>query len=176
MEDRGKLLYEEDVKERRAQAELNANHILIFINILIIILTWSVMGFEAWRGIEVSWAITGLIISLLVTLIAFLIIDTLVRAEFTQKLPIKVYEKGILMPITPIDKIIWMKQPYIPYNNLNYLRLVKAQKKDKKDVLMATTMRRKSFPKMYDRNSKEVKIILESVRKAHPKVKIVMTE
>ena len=100
----------------------------------------------------------------------------MVRVEFTRNLPIKIYEKGILMPITPIDKIIWRKQPYIPYNNLYYLSLVKAQKKDKKDVLMAITMRRKSYPKRYDRNSKEVKFILESVRKAYPNVKVVMSE
>jgi predicted ferric reductase len=176
MEDRGKLLYEEDIKERRAQAELNANHIIIFMSILFIFLAWSVLGYGAYSGIEITWAIVGFLAALFVTLVAFLIIDSLLRIELTQFLPIKIYERGILMPITIIDRYVWMKYPYIPYNNLNHIKVVKAQKKDKKDVLTAISMRRRSYPKRYDRNSKEVKIILESIRKAHPKVKVLMSE
>lgn len=172
----GRLLYEEDIKERRAQAELSANHIGIFVSFLVLILTWTVYGVQAWRGIGSLWLAIGLLISLILTVISIIIIDKLLRAEVTQYLPIKVYERGILMPTTPFDRFLWRKQPFIHYNSLNSIRLIRAQKSDKMDTLIATTKRNRNYPKRYDRNSKEARNILDSVREAFPRARIEVSE
>lgn len=176
MEDLGRLLYEEEIKERRAQAELNTNHIGVFVSFLVLTLTWTVYGVEAWRGIDAVWLVIGLIVSLVLTIISLITIDRLMRAELTQYLPIKVYEKGILMPTTPFDRILWRKQPFINYNSLNSIKLIRAHKSDQKDILITTTKGRKNYPKRYDRDSKETKSILENVRKAFPQAKIEVSE
>ena len=176
MEDMGRLLYEEEIKERRAQAELSTNHIGIFVGFLVLILTWTVYGVEAWRGIDTVWLVIGLIISLILTIISLITIDKLLRAELTQYLPIKVYEKGLLMPTTPFDRVLWRKQSFISYNSLNNLRLIRAQKSDKQDLLIAITKQRRNYPKKFDRNSKEARNILENVRKAFPQARIEVSE
>ena len=172
----GRLLYEEEIKERRAQAELSANHIGIFVSFLVLILTWTVYGVQAWRGIESLWLATGLLVSLILTAISIVLIDKLLRAEITQYLPIKVYERGILMPTTPFDRFLWRKQPFIHYNGLNSIRLIRAQKSDKMDTLIVITKQKKNYPKRYDRNSKEARNILDSVRKAFPQARIEVSE
>ena len=176
MAERGKLLYEEEIKERRAQAELNPNHIGIFISFLVMISTWSVYGVKASEGVSVLWLAAGLIISLLVTLVALYLMDMLIRIEFTQFLPIKVYERGILMPTTSFDRILWRKQGFIHYNNLASIRLIKAHKPDEKDLLIAMTKQKKNYSKRYDRNSKEARNILESVHLAFPKARVEVRE
>lgn len=172
----GRLLYEEEIKERRAQAELNTNHIGIFVSFLILILTWTVYGVEVWRGVEASLTVIGLLVSILLTVIFIIIIDRFVRAEFAQFLPIKVYERGILMPITPFDRFLWRKQPFIHYKNLDRIRLVRAHKSDQRDMLIATTKQRRNYPKGYDRNSQEARNILDSVHKAFPQARIEVSE
>lgn len=176
MAERGKLLYEEEIKERRAQAELNPNHIGIFVCFLVIITTWSVYGIKASEGVSTLWMGAGLIIALLVTIVALYLMDMLIRVEFTQYIPVKVYEKGILMPTTSFDRVLWRKKAFIHYNNLASIRLIKAHKQDKKDMLVATTKQRKRYPKRYDRNSKETKNILENIQKAFPQARIDVRE
>jgi hypothetical protein len=176
MEDMGKLLYEEEIKERRVQGELSTNHIGIFICLLVLILTWTVYGVQVWRGIGVAWLVFGLIISLILTIISLIIIDKLARAEFTQYWPIKVYENGIMMPPTPFDRVLWKKQPFIFYNNLSSIRLIRAPKPDHMDLLIIITKSRKSYLKRYNRDSKETKNILENVRKAFPQARIEISE
>ncbi len=176
MEDMGRLLFEEEIKERRVQGELSTNHIGIFIGLLVLILTWTVYGVQAWRGIGAAWLMFGLILSLILTIISLITIDRLVRAEFTQYWPIKVYEKGIMMPPTPVDRIFWKKQPFIYYNNLSSIRLIRAPKPDHMDLLIIITKSRKNYLKRYNRDSKETKNILESVCKAFPQARIEISE
>lgn len=176
MEDKGRLLYEEDIKERRIQAELNSNHLGIFVCILIMILIWTVYGAEIWRGISRAWVVVGFVVSLFSTLTLMYIIGILVRVEFTQFIPIKVYDKGVLMPTTNFDMIIWRKQPFIHDNDLESVKLVRSHKPDHKDILIATTKQRKVYTKRYDRHSKEPENILESVRISAPQAKVLIIE
>ncbi|UCE36410.1 MAG: hypothetical protein JSW00_12920 [Thermoplasmata archaeon] len=176
MDEKGRLLYEEDIKKRRAQAELNPNHIIIVVSLLFLILTWAVYGVKAWQGVTVQWLAVGLLISIIVTLILFYFLDRFIREELTKYLPIKVYEKGILMPTTPIDRILWRKKPFIHINELGSIRLVRAHKPQQKDWLIAQTSRRQNYPKRYDRNSKEVENILNVVRKTFGQVKVEISE
>jgi hypothetical protein len=176
MEDRGRLLYEEEFKETRVQAELNGHHIGILVTSLFILLTWSLYGYQIWKGISNLWIVLGLIISLILTGIFIFIIDRLIGIEFTQNLPIKIYEKGILMPITPMDRIIGRKRSFIHDNDLESVRLVRAHKPEKKDVLIATTKQKKVYIKRYDRNSDVPDDIMESVRISAPQAKILISE
>ncbi len=176
MEERGRLLYEEEIKERRAQAELSTNHMGIFGGLLVLILTWTVYGVEAWRGLEVHWLVFGLVVALLLTVISLFVIDTLLRFELTQFLPVKVYEKGVLMPTTPLDRIIWRKEPFIHYSNLSDMKFMRTHKPDQKDMLTAITRQRKNYPKQYDPTSEEPKNILKAVKKAFPQVKVAIDE
>ena len=176
MEERGRLIYEETIIESRAQAELNAHHIGIFVSFIVLIFTWIVYGYKIWNGIEVLWVGIGIFVSLFVTLICLYMIDILVRLEFTRNLPIKVYGGGILMPTTQFDRILWKKQPFIHESDLEGLTLIKAHNPDQKDTLIATTKKRKSYPKRYHRNSKEVRNIIKIVQKTFPKVKVEVNE
>ncbi|UCG69191.1 MAG: hypothetical protein JSV09_15645 [Thermoplasmata archaeon] len=176
MGETGRLVYEEEIQERRAQAELSVNHIGIFVSFLILIITWTTYGVQAWRGVGALWLGIGLVVSLILTLISLVLIDKMLRAEITQFLPIKVYEKGILMPTTSFDRILWRKQPFINYGNLNSIRLIRAHKSDDQDILVAITNQRRNYPKKYDRNSKEAGNILDSIHKAHPRLRIEISE
>lgn len=176
MGETGRLVYEEEIQERRAQAELSANHIGIFVSFLILILTWTTYGVQAFRGVGALWLGIGFVVSLILTIIFLIIIDKMLRAEITQYLPIKVYEKGILMPTTPFDRILWRKQPFINYSNLNSIRLTRAHKSDQQDILVATTKQRRNYPKMYHRDSKEAGNILDSVQKVFPRARIEISE
>ncbi|UCE74135.1 MAG: hypothetical protein JSV56_00140 [Methanomassiliicoccales archaeon] len=176
MDEKGRLLYEEDIKKRRAQAELNPYHIFIVVSLLFLILTWAVFGVIAWRGTALSWLAAGLLISIIITLILIYIIDELLRLELTKYIPIKVYEKGILMPTTPIDRIFWRKKPFIHASELSSIRLIRAHKPEQKDCLIATTVGNKNYPKRYDRNSKEVPQILDVVKRTFSQVKVDISE
>lgn len=176
MEDLGRLLYEEEIKERRAQAELSANHIGIFVSFLVLILTWTVYGVQAWRGIESLWLAIGLLISLFLTAIFLYLISILVRTEVIRFMPIKVYDKGILMPITNFDRFIWRKHKFIHDNDLESVRLVRAHKPDKENILIATTKQGRTYTKRYDRNSEEPVNILENVRISAPQAKVLISE
>jgi hypothetical protein len=176
MGETGRLVYEEEIQERRAQAELSANHIGIFVSFLILVLTWTSYGVQTYRGVGALWLGLGLAVSLLLTVVFIFIMDRMLRAEITQYLPIKVYEKGILMPTTPFDRILWRKQPFINYGNLNSIRLIRGHKSNDQDILVATTKQRRNYPKKYDRNSKEAGKILDSVRMAHPRARIEIGE
>jgi hypothetical protein len=176
MAEKGRLLYEEKIMERRAQGELNTNHIVIFACFLALILTWTSFGVQAYRQVAIGWLIAGLITAIIVTLISFYLIDKMLRAEFSQFLPIKIYENGMLMPTTVFDRIIWRKRPYIQKNELLEVRLERAHKAEKMDWLIAITNTRKRYPKVYDRNSKEVLKILDVLKKSFPKVRIDIEE
>lgn len=176
MEERGRLLYEEKIADRRAQAELNTNHIGLFMGCLVLIITWTVYGYKVSQGIELLWVVVGLLVSLILTVIGLFTIDRLLRLEFTRNLPIKVYEEGILMPTTRSDRVLWRKPPFIHENDLDSLRLIIAHNPDHKDMLIATTKHAKSYPKMYDRNSREARNIIEIVDEAFHKVKAQVNE
>ena len=172
----GRLVYEEEIKERRVQAELSANHIGIFVSFLILILTWTVYGVQAWKGIGTLWLVMGLLTSLLLTAIFLYLIGLLVRAEVTKYIPIKIYDKGILMPVTYFDRILWRKQPFIHDNDLESVRLIRAHKPDKEDILVATTKQGRTYTKKYDRNSEEPVNILENVHFSAPQAKVSISE
>ena len=176
MEDKGKLLYEEDIKERRVQAELNANHIGTFVCALALVLIWLVYGVRLAAGISVGWIAGGFFLCLVVTGIVLLAMDRFKRMEVARTLPIKVYENGILMPTTIFDRTLWRKPAFVRYNNLGSLALVRTHKLDRKDVLMATTKNKRRYPKLYDPNSEEAKNILEMVHRASPQVHIDILE
>lgn len=176
MEEMGRLLYEEEIKERRAQGELGTNHIGIFVSFLVLILTWTVYGVEAWKGIRTLWLAIGLVASLILTAIFLYLINALVRAEVTKFMPIKVYDKGILMPITNFDRILWRKHMFIHDNDLESVRLIRSHKPDKKDILIATTKQGRAYTKKYDRNSEEPMNILENVHISAPQAKISISE
>jgi len=176
MTEKGSLLYEEEILEQRTQGELNTNHIVIFACLLALILTWTSFGVQAYRQIAFGWLIAGLITAFVVTLIAFYLIDKMLRAEFSQYLPIKIYENGILMPTTVFDRMLWRKNPFIHRNELALLRLERAHKAEKMDWLIIHTNSNKRYPKIYDRNSKEVLNIIDMVKKNFPNVKIVIEE
>jgi hypothetical protein len=176
MEDKGKLLYEEDIKERRAQAELNSNHIGMYVCGLAIVLIWIVYIVRLATGISAAWVIGGFFLSLIVTGISLLFMDRFKRMEVARVLPIKVYENGILMPTTMFDRTLWRKPPFVRFNNLGSLALVRIHKPDRKDILMAVTKNKRRYPKWYDPNSEEVKNILEMVHRASPQVHIDILE
>ena len=170
MEDKGKLLYEEDIKERRAQAELNSNHIGMYVCALTLTLTWIIYGVRLTNGISAAWVAGGFLLSLIITGISLLAMDRFKRMEVARTLPIKVYENGILMPTTVFDRTLWRKPPFVLYNNLGSLALVRTHKPDRKDVLLVTTKNKRRYPKQYDPNSEEAKNILEMVHRASPQV------
>ena len=176
MEDRGRLLYEEEFKETRVQAELNGHHIGILVAFLFLILTWSLYGYQIWKGISNLWIVLGFIFSLILTGILIFIMDRLIGMEFTQNLPIKIYEKGILMPTTPMDRLIGRKRPFIHDNDLESVRLVRAHKPEKKDLLIATTKQKRVYVKRYHRNSDVPDDIMENVRISAPQAKISISE
>jgi hypothetical protein len=176
MEDRGRLLYEEEFSEKRTQAEINANHIGMFVAFLFVILTWTLYGYMIWRGTRLLWVILGFIMALILSGIFLFIMDRLVAMEFTQNLPIKIYEKGILMPTTPMDRIVGRKRPFIHDNDLESVRLVRAHKPYKRDMLIATTKQRKVYVKRYDRYSDVPDDILEAVQISAPQAKIIVSE
>lgn len=176
MEDKGKLLYEEDIKERRAQAELNSSHIGIFVCALALVLLWLIYIVRLADGISAGWVIGGFVLSLIITGILLLMIDRFKRQEVARTLPIKIYENGILMPTTFLDRWLWKKPAFVRYNNLGSLALVRTHKPDKKDVLKAITKNNRSYPKLYDPNSEEARNILEMVHRASPQIHIDVLE
>ncbi len=176
MVEKGRLLYEEEIIERRAQGELSTNHIVIFASFLALILTWTVFAVEAYRKVAGMWLVIGLIAALAITLISIVVMDRMMRAEFSQFLPIKIYENGILMPTTVFDRILWRKKPFILKNELSKIRLDRAHKKEKMDWLIAITNANRSYPKIYDRNSKEVLKIIDVVKKSFAQVRIEIEE
>jgi hypothetical protein len=176
MAEKGRLLYEEEILERRAQGELNTNHIVIFASVLALILTWTVFAEEAIRGVASVWLIGGLVCALIITMISFYLIDRMLRAEFSQFLPIKIYENGMLLPTTIFDRVLWRKKSFIHRNEISIVRLERAHKAENMDRLIAITNTKKRYPKIYDRNSKEVLNILDVVKKNFPNVKIVIEE
>ena len=109
MEDKGKLLYEEDIKERRAQAELNSNHIGMYVCSLTLTLTWIIYGVRLTAGISAAWISGGFLLCLIITGISLLAMDKFKRMEVARTLPIKVYENGILMPTTLFDRTLWRR-------------------------------------------------------------------
>ncbi len=176
MTEKGRLLYEEEIKERRAQGDLNTNHIVIFASFLALILTWTVFGVEVYREVAMVWLIGGLVTAIIITFISFYLIDKMLRAEFSQFLPIKIYENGMLLPTTVFDRVLWRKKVFIHRNELSKVRLERAHKAEKMDWLIAVTNTKKRYPKIYDRNSKEVLNILDVVKKNFPKAKIEIEE
>jgi len=172
MVDKGKLLYEEDIKERRAQAELNTNHIGMYVCALTLILTWISYGVRLTTGISAAWISGGYLLCLIITGISLFIMDKFKRMEVARTLPIKVYENGILMPTTLFDRTLWRKPAFVCYSNLGSLALVRTHIPDRKDVLSATTKNKRRYPKLYDPNSEEAKNILEMVHRASPQVHI----
>jgi hypothetical protein len=176
MEERGRLLYEEDLKERRAQAELNANHIGIFMAFLFLVLTWTLYGYMIWKGVRTLWIGLGFIFALILTGILLFIINRFIEMEFTQNLPIKIYEKGILMPITPMDRIIGRKRSFIHDNDLESVSLVRAHRPNKKDLLIAKTKQKKVYLKRYNRDSNVPDDILENIQISAPQAKISISE
>ena len=118
----------------------------------------------------------GLFASLLLTLISLYVMNKLMRLEFTANLPIKVYSNGILMPTTSLDMILLKKQPFIHESDFEGLRLIQAHNPNQKDKLIATTKKERSYLKMYSRNSKEVKNIVNIVEETFPKVKVEVNE
>lgn len=176
MEEKGRLLYEEVMRERRAQAELNPNHIGIFVSFLFLVLTWTVYGAMIWYGISTLWTVIGFILSLILSAIFIQIMGVLIREEFTQVIPIKVYDKGVLMPTTNFDRIIKRKQPFIHDNDLESVILIRTHKPSQKDILVATTKQGRTYIKKYDCNSEEPENILESVRISAPQAKVSIVE
>jgi hypothetical protein len=176
MEDRGRLLYEEEFSEKRTQAEINANHIGMFVAFLLIILTWTLYGYMVWKGTRIAWIIFGFIVAFILSWILIFIMDRLVAMEFTQNLPIKIYEKGILMPTTPMDRWVGRKRPFIHDNDIESVKLVRAHKPYKKDILIATTKQKKVYIKRYDRYSDAPDDILENVQISAPQAKISISE
>ena len=150
IEERGKLIYEEEFKEERTQGELSSNHLGIFGSFLVIILTWTLMGYGIWKGIEALWLGTGLVISLILTFISLYLVDKFIGLEFTQNLPIKIYEKGILMPTTPFDRMIKRLQPFIHNDNLGSVRRVRTHNPNQKDLLIVRTKHKKEYVKRYE--------------------------
>jgi hypothetical protein len=176
MEERGRLLYEEDLRERRAQGELNANHIGIFMVFLFLVLTWTLYGYTIWKGVRTLWIGLGFILALILTGILLFIMDRFIGIEFTQNLPIKIYEKGILMPTTPMDRIIGRKRSFIHDNDLESVSLVRAHKPNKKDLLIAKTKQKKVYLKRYNRDSNVPDDILENIQISAPQAKISISE
>ena len=172
MEDTGKLLYEEDIKGRRKQAELTSNHIGMYVSVLVLILTWILFLVGALSDVAAVWIGVGLVFALILTGMALFAIDKLGSAEAARTLPIKVYENGILMPTTAMDRILLRKHPFIRYINLGTIRLIRTQRPDKKNLLVALTKQKKRYPKQYDPNSEEPRNILDTVQKASPQVHI----
>ena len=172
MEEKGKLLYEEDIKSRRAQAELNSNHIGMFVCTLAIVLIWIIYIVRLATGISAFWVVIGFFFCLVITGISLLTIDRFKRMEIARTLPIKVYENGILMPTTFIDRTLWRKPAFVRYNNVRSLSLLRTHRPDKKDVLVATTKNKRRYPKLYNPDSEEAKNILEMVHRASPQVHI----
>jgi hypothetical protein len=176
MEERGRLLYEEDLRERRAQAELNANHLGIFMVFLFLVLTWTLYGYSIWKGVRILWIGLGFILALILTGILLFIVDRFIGIEYTQNLPIKIYEKGILMPTTPMDRIIGRKRSFIHDNDLESVSLVRAHRPNKKDLLIAKTKQKKLYLKRYDRDSNVPDDILENIQISAPQAKISISE
>ena len=176
MEQRGRLRYEEKIEETRAKAELSANHIGIFVSILIIILSWSVLGYGIGKKMEAIWISAILIAAIFFTMVFLYVINILVRFEISSHLPVKVYDEGVLMPTTSFERIISGKRPFIYFHNLASIRLIRAHEPDKKDILIAVTKRRRSYAKRFDRSSEEAANIIEAVQKANPKTKIMIRE
>lgn len=176
MEEKGRLLYEEEIRQKRVQAELNTNHIGMFICLLLLLMTWTAFGASVWESIGLLWVALGFITSLILTGILLYVIGIFGREEFTQFMPIKVYDKGVLMPITNFDRILFRKQPFIPDNDLESVVLVRARKPDQKDILIATNKQGKTYKKKYIRYSDEPENILDSVRISAPQARISINE
>lgn len=176
MEERGRLLYEEDRRESRAQAELNANHLGLFMAFLFLVLTWTLYGYVVWKEARMLWMGLGFILALILSGILLFIMDKLIGMEFTQNLPIKIYEKGILMPTTPMDRIIGRKRSFIHDNDLESVSLVRAHRPNKKDLLIAKTKQKKMYLKRYDRDSNVPDDILENIQISAPQAKISISE
>jgi hypothetical protein len=176
MEDRGRLLYEEEFRESRIQAELNGHHIGMMGSVLAILLIWSLYGWRVWRGVGFPWRGGGFLLALILTMIFIIIFNKLYALEFTQNLPIKIYEKGILMPTTFLDRKVGRKNSFIHDNDLESVRLIRAHKPEKRDLLIATTKQRKVYVKRYDRSSDVPYDIMESVRISAPQAKILISE
>jgi hypothetical protein len=176
MVEKGMLLYEEEFRETRVQAELGGNHIGILSSALLLILTWTLYGYYIWDGISNFWTGFGFVLALILTIISFYLIDRFIGMEFTQNLPIKIYDKGILMPTTPFERIIRRKQSFIHDNDLESVTLVRSHKPNKMDMLIAKTKQKKIYIKRYDRNSDVPEDILENVHISAPQAKISISE
>jgi hypothetical protein len=176
MEDRGRLIYEEEIRESRIQAELNGHHIGMMGCAMAILLTWSLYGWRIWLGVGFPWRGLGGIIAVILTVVFIMIMNKLYALEFTQNLPIKIYEKGILMPITPMDAALRRKRSFIHDNDLASLSLVRAHRPDKKDILYAVTKQKRVYTKRYDRNSDIPEDIMDAVRISAPQAKISFSE
>jgi hypothetical protein len=175
MEDRGMLLYEEEIRESRMQAELNGHHIGIMGSAMAILLTWSLYGWRVWLGVSFPWRGLGGIIAIILTIVFIMIMNRLYAIEFTQNLPIKIYEKGILMPTTFLERFRG-KHSFIHDNDLESVRLVRAHSPDKMDVLYAITKQKRVYTKRYDRSSDIPDDIMEAVRISAPQAKISISE
>lgn len=176
MQERGKLIYEEVFKEERTQGELSSNHLGIFGSFLVIILIWTLMGYGFWKGTEALLLGTGLVISLILTFISLYSVDKFIGLEFTQNLPIKIYEKGILMPITPFDRIVKRGQSFIQYDNLESVKRVRTHNPNQKDLLIVRTKHKKEYVKRYESSSGIPNDILENLKKSAPLTKIFVSE
>jgi hypothetical protein len=176
MQERGKLIYEEQFKEERIQGELSSNHIGIFGSFLVIILTWTLMGYGIGQGTETLYLVVGLVISLILTFISLYLVDKFIGLEFTQNLPIKIYEKGILMPTTPFERMIRGMQPFIYNDNLESVRRIRTHNPNQKDLLIVRTKRKKEYVKRYDGSSDVPNDILENMKKSAPSVTISVSE
>lgn len=176
MQERGKLIYEEEFKGERTQGELSSNHLGIFGSFLVIILTWTLMGYGIGQGIESLLLGVGLVISLILTFISLYLVDKFMGLEFTQNLPIKIYEKGILMPTTPFERMIRGMQPFIYNENLDTVRRIRTHNPIKKDLLIVRTKHKKDYVKRYEGSSDVPNDILRNLKKSAPSAKISVSE
>jgi hypothetical protein len=176
MVEKGRLLYEEEFRETRIQAEIGGNHIGILSSILLLILTWTLFGYYLWKGVSAFWTGAGLFFAIVLTIISLYLIDKFIGMEFTQNLPIKIYDKGILMPTTPYERIMRGKQSFIHDNDLESVTLVRSHKPNQMDKLIAKTKGKKIYIKRYDRTSDVPEDILENVHISAPQAKISISE
>ncbi len=176
MNETGRLIYKEKVKDRRGKTEVNSDQIGIYLLFMFLLLIWAILTYQLWKGVEILPSLLGGTIAIILTIVLFFPISHLWNREMIRNMPIKVYEHGISMPTTFLQRRLNKRPSFIHFNSLERLRIVYTPLPFSQNAVLAITRKGEKYIKHYEPESQMPRKLAKIVKNVNPQIKIEILE
>lgn len=176
MNEKGRLIYKEKLKDRKRKTEVNSDQIGIYLLFMFLLLIWTILIYELWKGVEILFGLLGSIIALILTIVLFFPITYLWNKQMIRNMPIKVYEHGLSMPTTLLQRRLNKRSSFIHFNSLERMRIVISPQPLYQNAVLAITKKGEKYIKHYEPESQMPRKLAKIVKKVNPQTKVEILE